>query len=184
MNDGSGPTWREPFATYDRDSCSWRTSRPSLFEDCLRASPPTWPDSGTWDLGAAYEHPMSAPATSEGGSSSSPGLLFPTPAARDWKSGASNIMDRNARPLNEVVQNWLLPTPLASDGGLDRGSSAGYGLRNVTREIARAQLGQPTPSGAAPEPSAATRQPSAATSGPSDDGLLPLWSLEETENPA
>lgn len=42
--------------------------------------------------------------------------LLPTPAARDWKSGASNIMDRNARPLNEVVVNKLLPTPNATDG--------------------------------------------------------------------
>ena len=110
--------------------------------------------------------------------------LLPTPAARDWKSGASNIMDRNARPLNEVVQNWLPPTPLASDGGLDRGSSAGYGLRNVTREIARDQIGQTPPSGAGREPSDATRQASAGMSEFSDDGLLPLWSLEEMENPA
>nr|WP_258396154.1 hypothetical protein [Streptomyces sp. Amel2xB2] len=41
--------------------------------------------------------------------------LLPTPAARDWKSGESNLMDRNSRPLNEVVVN-LLPTPRASDG--------------------------------------------------------------------
>jgi len=39
--------------------------------------------------------------------------LLPTPAARDWWSGQSNIMDRNARPLNEVVE-MLLPTPTAS----------------------------------------------------------------------
>lgn len=41
--------------------------------------------------------------------------LLPTPAARDWRSGQSNILDRNARPLNEVIEN-LLPTPRASDG--------------------------------------------------------------------
>ncbi|MBC3986612.1 DNA cytosine methyltransferase [Streptomyces sp. AC536] len=41
--------------------------------------------------------------------------LLPTPAARDWKSGASNLLGRNARPLNEVVVN-LLPKPKASDG--------------------------------------------------------------------
>jgi hypothetical protein len=40
--------------------------------------------------------------------------LLPTPAARDWKSGQSNIMDRNARPLNEVIVS-LLPTPNATD---------------------------------------------------------------------
>lgn len=40
--------------------------------------------------------------------------LLPTPAARDWKSGESNLIGTNARPLNEVVVN-LLPTPTASN---------------------------------------------------------------------
>lgn len=34
-------------------------------------------------------------------------ILLPTPAARDWKSGASKLMDFNARPLNEFVVNRL-----------------------------------------------------------------------------
>ncbi|WP_246101000.1 DNA cytosine methyltransferase [Streptomyces cyaneus] len=33
--------------------------------------------------------------------------LLPTLAARDWKSGASNLLERNARPLNEVAVNLL-----------------------------------------------------------------------------
>ncbi|MFD9630127.1 DNA cytosine methyltransferase [Streptomyces violascens] len=33
--------------------------------------------------------------------------LLPTPAARDYKSGASNKMDDNSRPLNEFTVNWL-----------------------------------------------------------------------------
>lgn len=33
--------------------------------------------------------------------------LVPTPAARDWRSGASNLLERNARPLNEFVVNRL-----------------------------------------------------------------------------
>lgn len=45
--------------------------------------------------------------------------LLPTPAARDWRSGESNVMDRNARPLNEVIVNRLeeklLPTPQVAD---------------------------------------------------------------------
>ncbi|MGW2366351.1 hypothetical protein ACWCZ5_12305 [Streptomyces sp. NPDC001667] len=41
--------------------------------------------------------------------------LLPTPAARDWKSGASNLLGTNSRPLPEVVVN-LLPTPKATDG--------------------------------------------------------------------
>lgn len=42
---------------------------------------------------------------------------WPTPAARDWRDGRASpeTMDRNARPLNEVVvTGW--PTPTASDG--------------------------------------------------------------------
>ena len=42
--------------------------------------------------------------------------LLPTPAARDWKSGQSNLIGTNARPLNEVVE-MLLPTPAAHDSG-------------------------------------------------------------------
>ena len=165
MSAGSGPPLREPFAIYDPDSCSWRTSQPSLFED-LQASPPTWPKSGTWDLGAAYEHPMSVPATAGSASSSSPGLLktptaqlavnggsqhpdkrragghgptladqvecelLPTPAARDWKSGQSNLIGTNARPLNEVVE-MLLPTLRATDGskwGPSQSSAGGDSL--------------------------------------------------------
>jgi hypothetical protein len=36
--------------------------------------------------------------------------LWPTPAARDWKNGKSNLHGMNARPLNEVVT-------LAENGG-------------------------------------------------------------------
>lgn len=39
--------------------------------------------------------------------------LLPTPAARDWKSGQSNLIGTNARPLSEVVEMTLLPTPTA-----------------------------------------------------------------------
>ncbi|AMM11223.1 Modification methylase HhaI [Streptomyces albidoflavus] len=48
--------------------------------------------------------------------------LLPTPAAHDWKSGASNLLGRNSRPLNEVVVNLLAETShdagqwTASDG--------------------------------------------------------------------
>ncbi len=36
------------------------------------------------------------------------------------------------------VSGKLLSTPLAADGGLDRGSSAGWGLRDESRAITRA----------------------------------------------
>lgn len=39
---------------------------------------------------------------------------LPTPTARDWKSGASNLHGQNSRPLNEVV--LVLKTPTAQLG--------------------------------------------------------------------
>ncbi|QJT03170.1 DNA cytosine methyltransferase [Streptomyces asoensis] len=46
-----------------------------------------------------------------------PGVsLLPTPAARDWKSGASNLLGRNARPLNEIAVNLLAGTHTQSGG--------------------------------------------------------------------
>lgn len=64
------------------------------------------------------------------------GALLPTPAARDWRSGASNIMDRNSRPLNEVLVN-VYPTATVR--------SAGWGP--VAPSIARWEriIGRPAP---------------------------------------
>jgi hypothetical protein len=52
--------------------------------------------------------------------------MLPTPAARDYKSGESNLLERNARPLNEVAvahlrpsARDLLPTPTASLGTVE-----------------------------------------------------------------
>ncbi len=219
MSAGSGPTWREPFAIYDPVSSSWRTLQPSLLED-LPESSPTWPRSGTWELGAAYALPTSAHPMAATASSSPPGLrptpaagnfndgespeswearrqanlakgingngqgtplamaiqllktptaqlavnggsqhpdkrragghgptladevehlLLPTPAARDWKSGQSNLIGTNARPLNEVVE-MLLPTPRATDGTKggpnQRGSSGDLMLPSAVMGLA------------------------------------------------
>ncbi|WAU84888.1 DNA cytosine methyltransferase [Streptomyces sp. Qhu-G9] len=76
------------------------------------------PDLSTWD-----EWRPSAPGEAQSGrarsdtggrsglpapSAGAEGLeLLPTPAARDWKSGASNLLEVNSRPLNEFVVNRL-----------------------------------------------------------------------------
>lgn len=52
--------------------------------------------------------------------------LLPTPAARDWKSGASNLMDHNSRPLNEVAVNWL---PRSGDWIATNGDDYGPAIR-------------------------------------------------------
>jgi len=76
----------------------------------MKAGMPGGPRSTITSLAVLARADFRQPPTS------SPEPLLPTPAAPDWKSGASNIMDRNARPLNEVVTN-LLPTPAARLGG-------------------------------------------------------------------
>ncbi|WP_069815326.1 DNA cytosine methyltransferase [Streptomyces sp. TP-A0874] len=59
--------------------------------------------------------------------------LLPTPAARDWKSGASNLLGRNARPLNEFVVNLLADTgplpggPVRLDGRWVASDGTDYG---------------------------------------------------------
>lgn len=48
--------------------------------------------------------------------------LLPTPAARDWKSGASNLMEENSRPLNEFAVNYLAHrTNWVATNGVDYG---------------------------------------------------------------
>ncbi|MFB7426855.1 DNA cytosine methyltransferase [Streptomyces hydrogenans] len=57
---------------------------------------------------AHRRHPAPAPAAGVS--------LLPTPAARDWKSGASNLLSRNSRPLNQVVVNLLPDQAALADG--------------------------------------------------------------------
>lgn len=108
---GSGPPSRSAFAYFDPASCFWRTSQPTLFEE-LGTSSPTWPESGTWDLGFAYAHPMSELPTSASGCSSSLDPLMPTPRTSDT-NGAGKHGD-GGPDLRTVVS--LLPTPKATDG--------------------------------------------------------------------
>ncbi|MER7331593.1 MULTISPECIES: DNA cytosine methyltransferase [unclassified Micromonospora] len=77
-----------------------------------------WPAADSEGVGHRHSGPARIggvpAATVSGGTQAGELTLLPTPAARDWKSGESNLLDRNARPLNEVVVN-LLPTPRTGD---------------------------------------------------------------------
>lgn len=71
------------------------------------------PKAGMMRAGRLYPQAQPGLRTDERGS------LFlvpdlPTPSSRDWKSGKSNLMDKNARPLSEFAVN-LLPSPVARD---------------------------------------------------------------------
>lgn len=115
MTAGSGRRLPTPFAWFDPDTCSWRTWQPSLLGASTESSP-TWPRSGTWDRGAAYEHPTSAPLTDASGSSS----LLKTPTANLGSNGGSQHPDKrkaggHGPTLADEVEH-LLPTPKAQDG--------------------------------------------------------------------
>ena len=57
--------------------------------------------------------------------------LLPTPTARDWKSGASNLHGRNSRPLSEVVLLFKTPTAQLGTNGAaqhpDKRKAGGHG---------------------------------------------------------
>lgn len=57
--------------------------------------------------------------------------LLPTPTTAN--SHGNDVNNRGDLLLPGVVQ--LLPTPMAADGGKDRGSTAGFGLRDTSRVI-------------------------------------------------
>lgn len=138
----------EPFAWYDHGSRCWRTWQRCLIEDLERWSG-AWPRSGMTRNGIAYQlaplaHPTSGigyglwhtpkanDAEKRGNLAPEPrnGLaaqvqhphLWPTPQARDYRSGSdpnSPRMKRKAEEgwsmnLNDAVR--MFPTPRASDG--------------------------------------------------------------------
>ncbi|WP_440581325.1 DNA cytosine methyltransferase [Streptomyces sp. PT19] len=70
------------------------------------------------DAGGRSGLPAPAPAANV--------ILLPTPAARDWKSGASNLLERNSRPLNEFVVNRL---PYRADWIATDGTDYGPAIR-------------------------------------------------------
>lgn len=129
MTDGSGPTSPTPFAYYDPERCSWRTSQGSFdlgemmtdggTRHRSRKSLATWPRSGTWDLGSASERQTWAPPTSVTGCSS----LLPSPMAQEPGGTIDGYRARLAghdgrestfTPLS-MLAPALLPTPTVND---------------------------------------------------------------------
>src|SRR5579875_1332163 len=86
-------------ARYDRATSSWKTLQPSLDGD-LVSYLETWPRAGMMRNGNAYRRQPLVPPTRENECS-----LWPTPTARDWRSGKSSARTRarNSRPFNEIA---------------------------------------------------------------------------------
>jgi hypothetical protein len=111
----SGTGTRTPFAFFDRESWSWRTSQLSLLAD-LESSSVIWPRWGTASGGAAFELPMPAHPIDESECSS----LLLTPTTGDGTGGGRAAPTERGMAgkeggggLREQVR--LLPSPRTSD---------------------------------------------------------------------
>lgn len=111
MNEPSGQPSREPFATYNHESCCWRTSQQSLLSENWAEPSVTWPTSGSMRNGAVYELQTPAHPTSDAGSSS----LLGTPRSSDGMKHAlrEDVGNPRGRLEDQVA---LLPTAQARDG--------------------------------------------------------------------
>jgi hypothetical protein len=133
---GYGQSMPELLASYDRDSSLWRTSQLCL-DGALSEFSETWPRSGLMRSGTAYRLPPLVPLTAvtESGSllptprssdTNGAGLhgdggmdlrtyvqLWPTPAARDWRSESCSkeyAETRNAETRGKPL-SWMVNTP-------------------------------------------------------------------------
>jgi DNA (cytosine-5)-methyltransferase 1 len=77
-----------------------------------------------------------ATRTSTGGDLADALTLLPTPRATDGTNGGPNQRGSSGDLMLPSAVMELLPTPVAADAGTKRGSSAGNGPRNTSREIA------------------------------------------------
>ena len=128
--DTSGPSCPTPFAFYDPDGRSWKTSQGTLpwgSGEYLE----TWPRSGTTRSGTAYRLPPSAPLTAVTASS-----LWPTPTVVDmgerktldeWDDWTEEMQDRHGngnghgRSLSIEARRSMWPTPTSMDSKGSRG---------------------------------------------------------------
>lgn len=101
-----GSSTHESLASYDPDSCLWKTSQRCLDGEWAVYSE-TFPSSGTIRNGRLYAQATWAPHTAASESSS-----WPTPCARDEKGAYTNHR-QGGRDLSSEVKKW--PTPIASD---------------------------------------------------------------------
>ena len=116
----SGQSFTESFASYDRDTSSWRTSQASLLTGWEEFSE-TWPKAGTMRSGRCYRRQMSAHRTYVNESSSPHITEFPTPAATSYGSsgneGGGNTLSAHRPSLETMARKNKWPTPTVRQGG-------------------------------------------------------------------
>ncbi|WP_371126755.1 DNA cytosine methyltransferase [Streptomyces sp. 2314.4] len=168
-----------PLATWNPAIGVWETPQASLLcEHSVPYSAP-WPTSGSMHAGACFAPPTPAPRTDENGSSSPPGphggpLLLKTPTSNLATNGGSQHPAKRKEGghgpnLADEVE-WLLSTPVASDGS--KGSpNQRHGNGDLTLPSAAARLRHL--SGA--QPMRTARERKQVGSGVSLTELLPLF---------
>lgn len=134
MTDTCGPTWLMPFAYYDPDTCSVRTSQATFPWDSTPSSP-TLPPWGSMRGGELFERPTPEPLTAGRDYSSS--QLLPTSRATDGdKGGPNQVNGRGVRDSLPGVAPTLLPTPLAQmNGPSQRELDAGNPRNRLETEV-------------------------------------------------
>ncbi len=151
---GYGPSSREPFASYDPASSSWRTFQGSLWEAGWEPFSETWPSSGMTRNGRAFPRRPLVPRTSVTGSGSSltgkETHHVPTPTASDHIERVStstevlNFDTHKSVSLDRWANRW--PTPTSRDHK-DTGDSIANGTVPVNGLLGRA-VGPSTTGGA------------------------------------
>ena len=116
----SGKKWREWFAKYDQDSCSWKTPQCSLLGD-LEPYSETWPKWGTMRNGVCSEQTMPEHLIDGNGYGSL--RMIPTPTCSD--AFTSNLKSTQQKPhtmhsvslaqLCEKMPEKMWPTPRSRD---------------------------------------------------------------------
>jgi len=141
MTDTCGPMLQMPFAYYDPDTCSVRTSQATFPWDSTPSSP-TLPPWGSMRGGELFERPTPEPLTAGRGSSS----LLPTPLAQ--MNGPSQAEIDGGNPYRRLeTEIALLPTPVADHSrGLPQPGTDYASLPNVAVSLL------PTPSATDGEP--------------------------------
>jgi hypothetical protein len=125
-----GSRWLDSFASFDRDTSSWRTSQTCLLGG-LEPFSAIWPRAGMTRSGIAFRLRPLAPRMAVTVSGSS---LIPTPTKGDAKSAANATARRRKVPPTGVHSGLTLtdfvrmyPTPQARQKQSSRGGGRGKG---------------------------------------------------------
>lgn len=129
-----GPGSATPLARYDPESCCWRTSVVTLFQQEQGEPLGTLPRSGTTRSGELYERPMLAPLTV-----GNAGSVLPTPRASDTNGPGAH--GTGGPDLRTAVT--LLPTPRSTDG--PKGGPGQVNGRGVADSLPAIGVLLPTP---------------------------------------